>query len=195
MPQTPTGVPRLQLHMVVSAERLARPPVWTLPEGYALRCFREGDNAEYVRLMAAAGFEGWNDEKIADLQMRVLPNGFFVIEHLAKRRLVATATAQHRPIKPFRYGGELGWVAGDPKHRGKGLGLAVCAAVVKRLIDAGYFNVFLLTDDFRLAAIRIYFKLGFVPALITPDMDDRWRTVCAQLGTDFNKLNSRKFPA
>ena len=59
--------------------------------------------------------------------------------------------------------------------------MAVCAAVVDRLLRAGYYNMRLNTDDWRLPAIHIYLKLGFVPFLRLPDMSDRWRAVCQQV--------------
>jgi mycothiol synthase len=65
------------------------------------------------------------------------------------------------------------------------LGQAVCAAVVARYARGGYQRVFLNTDDFRLPAVKVYLKLGFVPFLHGPDMEARWRKVCAQLQMPF----------
>ena len=63
-------------------------------------------------------------------------------------------------LHPFQ--GNLGWLAGDPAHAGRGLGAAVSAAATTRLIAAGHRDIRLGTEDFRLAAIRIYLKLGYV---------------------------------
>ena len=64
--------------------------------------------------------------------------------------------------------------------------MSVCAAVTARLLAAGYENIFLLTDDFRLPAISIYLRLSYQPLLHAPDMAERWRVVYEQLGrTDF----------
>ena len=63
--------------------------------------------------------------------------------------------ALHLPLEYHPCGGELGWVAGDPEHKGSGLGFAVCAAVTRRLLEIGYRNIYLLTDDFRLPAIKL----------------------------------------
>jgi mycothiol synthase len=86
-------------------------------------------------------------------------------------------------IDPF--GGELGWVAVDPDHRRKGLSTAVCASVTARLIHAGYQDIYLYTEDFRLAALALYLKLGYPPFIHAPDMLDRWRHVCEALGWMF----------
>jgi mycothiol synthase len=113
---------------------------------------------------------------------RVLPDGLLLIEHLPTRELAATAMAAHNPRPQHPFGGELGWVAGNPRHAGRGLGRAVCAGVVRRLMSAGYRRIYLCTDDWRLPAISIYLRLGFVPLLYADDMAPRWSSVCEQLG-------------
>jgi len=137
--------------------------------------------------------------------------GFFVVVHAvaltAIRRVVATDSAlqgpsethpagaelgwaagnplHNCPIENHPAGGELGWVAADPGHRGKGLGGCVSAAATQRLLEAGYSDIFLRTDDFRLAAIETYLALGYVPLLFAPDMAARWAEVFRQLGMTF----------
>jgi mycothiol synthase len=188
--------------MVWPQQRLGRPPDGSLPEGYTLRTFRPGDAAEHIRLMHSAGFVSWNEEQLAGAMDKCLPNGFFVVEHntsgpfdrLRAGRLVATAMAHHQPLPHHPCGGELGWVAGDHEHKGKGLGYAVCAAATRRLIEIGYRNIYLRTDDFRLAAIKVYLKLGYVPFLFAPDMEGRWHAVCAKLSVDFEKTFSVRVP-
>jgi mycothiol synthase len=78
-------------------------------------------------------------------------------------------------------GGEVGWVACAVEYRGRGLGMAVSAAVTERLIAARYRHIHLYTEDWRLAALKIYLKLGYVPLRYAPDMEARWRSVYAQL--------------
>jgi mycothiol synthase len=57
----------------------------------------------------------------------------------------------------------------------RGLSTAVCASVTARLIHAGYQDIYLYTEDFRLAALALYLKLGYPPFIHAPDMLDRWR--------------------
>jgi len=188
--------------MVWPKERLGSPPDFSLPDEYTLRTFRLGDEAEHVRLMRVAGFSDWSPEKLAAAIEKCLPDGFFVIEHnpsdpfdrLRAGRLVATAMAQHQPLPEHPCGGELSWVAGDPEHKGKGLGYAVCAAVTRRFLEIGYRNIYLRTDDFRPPAIKLYLKLGYVPFLFAPDMERHWRDVCAGLGVDFEQTRSVRAP-
>ena len=65
------------------------------------------------------------------------------------------------------------------------MGLATCAAVTARFLSAGYRNIYLKTDDFRLPAIKIYLKLGYAPFLFTPEMKARWEAVCRKLDWPF----------
>lgn len=174
-----------QLQMLWPASRLAAAPEVLLPAGYRLRVLGPADAAAHAGLMRQAGFADWTVEKFKQVLRSILPDGLFGIEHLATGALVATAMATHNPSELHPFGGELGWVAGDAAHGGKGLGRAVCAAVVGRYLSAGYRRIYLKTDDWRLAAIKVYLGLGFAPLLFAPDMPGRWREVCAKLGWPF----------
>ena len=63
--------------------------------------------------------------------------------------------------------------------------MAVCAAVVRRLLQADYKNIYLKTDGWRLPALSIYLRQGWIPFLFLPDMEERWRDVCAKLDWPF----------
>jgi mycothiol synthase len=168
--------------MIWPERLLASPPPVKIPKGYVLRQYRDGDEPAYTELMHKAGFTFWNHDSMTGLLGTVLPGGFFLIVHRASGKLVATSVATHKPIEGLPFSGELGWVAGDPEHKGKGLGLAVCSAVVGRYIEAGYRNIYLKTDDARLPAIKIYLKMGFEPWLFADGMKERWEVVTKKLG-------------
>lgn len=185
--QTPASLPPSpqQLQMIWPRDRLHAPPPVTVHPDYEVRAFQTGsadDLNGWYRLMELAGFGIWDEERLAPIFARILPNGWFFAVHRETGGLAASAMACHepRPLHPF--GGALNWVCGDPAHRGKGLGMAVCAAVTARLLAAGYENVYLLTDDFRLPAISIYLQLGYQPFLFAADMEERWRVVYRALG-------------
>ena len=131
--------------------------------------------------MALAGWPGWNHEKLRPWAERQLPDGWLMAVHTASDTIVATAMALHDCAEFGVEGGELGWVAADPAYIGKGLGTTVSAAVTTRLLAAGYRHIHLYTDDWRLAALKTYLKLGYVPFLYEPGMEERWRTICDQL--------------
>ncbi len=171
------GKPRDQLQMIWPEGLLDAPPTPNVPSGYELRQYRPEDKEAYLKLMHRVGFSYWNEEMLDQMLAAALPGGFFVLEHVSTDTIIATAMAAHMPTQRYPFGGELSWVAADPDHSGKGLGLAVCAAVVRRFLAAGYRCIYVQTDDFRLPAIKTYLKLGFEPTSHTADMEARWRKV------------------
>ena len=68
-------------------------------------------------------------------------------------------------------------MAADPDHSGQGLGFALSARVVNRFVAAGYRLIHLHTEEFRLAAIKTYLKLGFEPWMDGPDSTAQWARV------------------
>ena len=160
----------------------ARAPVPAAPEGYVLRTYRDADRGVYLRLMRHI-FEG--QPPLEYLLERVLPDGFFVAIDDSTAEIAATCMALHHPTRRHPFGGNLGWLATDPGHAGRGLGTAVAAAVTRRLVQGGYRRIFLETDDDRLPAMSVYLKLGWVPYLFAADMPGRWRAVFDELGRDF----------
>ena len=174
-----------QLQMLWPPEGLASPPEVVLPAGYRLRAFQPGDRAGYLGLMRSAGFEEFGEEQLGASLKKVLPGGFFLALHRSRGDLAATAMATHNPLDLHPCGGELGWVAASPEHAGRKLGLAVSAAATARFLDAGYRRIYLRTDDWRLAAVKTYLNLGFVPFLFAPEMAGRWRAVCGKLAWPF----------
>ncbi|MBD3243447.1 MAG: GNAT family N-acetyltransferase [Chitinivibrionales bacterium] len=180
-----SGESPAQLSMV---HDMTRVPSVALPRGYILRTCKQADKTVYRRLLRLAGF-GKDDPGLAERNIAdALPGGLFFVVHKRSGAIVATALAGHRPSALHPNGGELGWVAADPAHVGKKLGAAVCAAVMKRFAEAGYTRVYLLTDDFRLPAIKTYLRLGFRPLLHQAGMARRWRTVCRELGMDYHSV-------
>jgi mycothiol synthase len=177
--------PYIHLQMIWPEQRLNAPPAVNLSPGYALRTYRPGDEPRFYKVMELAGWHGWNDEKLQPWIVRIPPESWFMILHEESGQIVATAMGLHDHTEIHPCGGELGWVASDPAHAGRGLGMAVCAAVTRRLINVGYRNIHLYTEHWRLAALKTYLKLGYVPFLYMPEMEERWRTVCGQLEWPF----------
>ena len=172
-----------QLEMLWPDERLGSPPEVRVPGGFRLRTYCPGDEVRLIPLHERAGMHGF---PVKYWMEHILPEGLFFIEHEDTRRLVATCMASHHPTERHPFGGNLGWLSGDPDFQGRGLGYAVAAAVTRRLVQAGYRRIYLETHDFRLPAIRIYLKMGWLPFLFQEDMLDRWHQVCRQLDWKFS---------
>jgi mycothiol synthase len=170
------------LEMLWPERNLDQPPSVGTAAGYRIRQYESGDEEKYAALMASAGmnvprFEYWDNH--------ILPDGFFVIEHEATGSLAAACFASHHPTPRHPRAGNLGWLAADPAHRGKQLGRSVTAAVTGRLLRGGYRRIYLETHDFRLPAIKLYLKLGWIPLLYEEEMIDRWKLICDRVDWPF----------
>ena len=192
MSEAPEAPRPAQLQMIWPVARRAIPVLPATPAGYALRACNQQDVdvQAYVALLRSAGFETWDETKAQRVFETMLPDGLFFAVHQDSGALAATAAAQIIPRDDHPCGAQLGWVAADPAHRGRGLGYLVCAAVTRRLLAERPATMYLLTDDFRLPAIRVYLKLGWVPYLCQPGMAERWRDVCLRLGIAYETLPS-----
>ena len=93
-----TSTHRQQLHLLWPEYLLTSPPRPVLPTGYELRTFRPGDEAGYLKLMAAAGFDTFDQDALKQYLGRVLPDGFFVIVYRPTGQIVATSMAIHHPL-------------------------------------------------------------------------------------------------
>jgi len=167
--------------MIWSLEMAQIKPQIAIPAGYILRTYQPGDENRFFTLMKLAGWSGWDEQILKPWLYRILPQGWFMITHEVSGEIVATAMATHDHTWKFPFCGEVGWVAADPAHAGRGLGLAVVAAVTVRFIDVGYQHIHLFTEHWRLAAIKIYLKLGYSPLVDSHEVELLWHRVYEQL--------------
>jgi mycothiol synthase len=171
------------LYMVWPIHRRPAAPALAVPRGYLVRRDREPDLRAIRGVIDAdepVGDQAW--ELFRD---RVVPNGAVLIAEVASGEPVATASAAHNPRAAryyFPFGGEVGYVTVAPAHRRRGLGRAVVALAVARLLEMGYRHIFVGVQGWRLPAVRCYLGLGFVPLLHADELLPRWRRICAQIG-------------
>ncbi len=157
-------------------------PAVVLPEGYELRPFRAGDETGWNALMDLAferrpGQSDFTREMAADDAYR--PERVKLILDRTES-IVATASCWLLP----RFGDEaamLHWVARHPDHGGRRLGSVVSLAVLHQAIAEGLLRAFLLTDDFRVPALRIYLRMGFDPVITHGSHPGRWRRILEEL--------------
>jgi mycothiol synthase len=169
-----------QLHMRYSFT--GPTPVVDLPSPYALRTLTPADQGAWADLLQRNGDLGnWDAQRAAPF---FAPDGPMPLQSAFVATygdtLVATAHLHLHRSDAYAPTPELSWVAVDPAHKGKGLGRAVCAAVLQAAATAGYPDIFLLTDDWRHTAIRIYLGLGFVPWYIDASAQQRWQAFLNQ---------------
>jgi mycothiol synthase len=155
------------------------------PTGYGLRTFRPGDEDVWLALLQSGEFGVWTQTRLkvmlASEHVLAPTDGIFFAT--LNDRPVGTASTYLHPAGE-RVDPELGWVVVDPAHRGRGLGLLVCEAVIRYVAHLGYDHAYLLTDDFRLPAIWTYLRLGFEPVSVDPGHPARWAANYRQLGIE-----------
>lgn len=146
--------------------------------GYGIRSFRPGDEDAWVAVLSTGDFGAWDrarlDRMLAGERAPMPLEGAFFVTH-RDQPVGAACTFLH-----WREGEEvpeLGWVVVHPAHRGHGLGLQVCRAVLGYIRELGNGYAFLLTEDFRLPAIKTYLRLGFEPEMLDPSHAGRWEAL------------------
>ena len=176
-----------QLKMIFNAETTPLPEL-TVAEGFRLRTIADSELSLYNELRTSVGFPAWEPDYLQKFRGKVLPDAMFLIEETATGRFAASATAETTDMPALASLGVLGWVMTHPDLRGHHLGRSVSVAAMHRLYEAGYRAFSLLTDDFRLGAVKTYLKLGWKPWLYLEEMEGRWRALAEKFGLDFDSL-------
>lgn len=175
------ATPAPQLCMI--RRRLDDLPVVELPEGYAIRTYRDGDGKHWAGILRESFKDDSFDEARFDREMKAHPafrpdRIFFVCS--SDGSPCGTASA-YRQESFGNNTGYLHYVAVCPAHAGKRLGTAVSIAVLNKFRSEGFSSAVLQTDDFRLAAIRTYLRLGFTPLMNHESHPGRWDIVLGKL--------------
>ena len=174
--------PQLRMEIRSLAEHAVSHSELVPPTGYGLRTFRPGDEDAWLALLQSGEFGAWTRTRLKVMltseHVPVPPEGIFFAT--LDDRPVGTASTYLHP-KDQGVDPELGWVVVDPRHRARGLGLLVCRAVLEFVGRLGYDHAYLLTDDFRLPAIRTYLRLGFESVMADPGHPARWAAIRRQL--------------
>ncbi|MFC5404181.1 GNAT family N-acetyltransferase [Cohnella soli] len=168
--------------LVMRRASLSDLPELLMPAGFRLRQYEPGDAPAWEALVEKAF--GWK----RDFQERIASRAYFRPERVLficnGDVPAATACAWEEPAWEESCG-YLHMVGVNPDYSGRGLGYAVSLAALRRMREDGKRQAVLETDDFRLAAIKTYFKLGFQPDAKEEAVRERWRRVGLQLNMRF----------
>lgn len=158
-------------------ERSGPPPAVHAPTGYRLRPFVASDRETFFDVQLSVGWITKEGEWQA-LMACAPADGIFLAEHAESGEAVATIAAWRDPDEPqgpLRGVAEIGWLAVAPAHRRRGLGLALCAAAMNRLVADGAERIFLRTHVDLRPPIRTYLQLGFRPFILDERSELCWR--------------------
>lgn len=162
-------------------------PQFELPEGFSLRMYRPGDEADWLAVHRQADRY---DEHI-DYSLETFEGEFARdVEALSRRqyylcqaagRAIGTATAWLDSNYRGKVYGRVHWVAIVPEFQGRGLAKPLLTAVCNRLGELGHVRACLGTYSARTPAINLYLKFGFVPEINSQQDLEAWRLVRGRL--------------
>jgi len=181
-----TNMQQPQLHMIWPSGRTITPTDLQVKAPYFIRRYRPGDEQSFLALMAISDFDCWDDRKLAFNIARTIPDGWFFAVDTGEQSVAGTGLCLHNYCGNAPFTGDVGWIFCAPRHRGHGLGYALTANVVSQFVQAGYSRIQLHTESHRLAAIKIYLKLGFIPLLGSPVAHSQWTEACRQVNWPFS---------
>ncbi len=156
------------------------PSLPALPDDYALRQMRPEETTAIAAVLDRAfADEAWDAVRVANtLNEQQGVKQTLVIDF--QGRPIATASARLRHDR-FPGSGYLHWVAVVPDHQGKRLGFFVSLAVLHTFTGLGCADAVLETQDHRLAAIKTYLALDFLPEHRDETHRTRWEAIQAVL--------------
>lgn len=154
-----------------------------VPAGFQVRRYLPGDEAAWTRIWSAADVFGQATPKTFHSEfgkeMAALPERMFFLCDAAGRE-VGTATAWFGRPEVDAEAGMVHWVAIVPEMQGRGLAKPLMAAVLCRLRELGHLRAYLMTQERRVAAIKLYLDLGFDPEVRSDQERAAWQRVqCA----------------
>jgi len=155
------------------------PPERPLPQDFRLRAYAPGDEAAWAKVLHENRELGdWDEGRIGGMIARdepklLLDGTFFVLRN---GEFVATACSlRHQPNTPGRELLEIGWVGVALSARGHHLAYILSRHIVAYWQPRVTGDMFILTDDWRVAAIVTYLRLGFRPEIVHPNQVERWQ--------------------
>lgn len=167
-------VPQLKMLYTFDPDKQVTPP--KLPQHYRLLRYVPGYEDQWVQLINSSGeFVRWNRDTLSrEVLSGLLTDGGILVAAGDKLAACAAACSMRR-FEPYAV---LMYVVVLPEHRNRGLGTAIITEALAVCQREGYPGVILHTDDFRVAAIKRYLKLGFVPDIeLDHSAKDRWKTI------------------
>ena len=128
----------------------------------------------------AFGAGSWDEARV-EQALRADPS--VLATYVVVRGGALVATASVLVLGEYPGSGYMHWVGADPDEQGKGLGTLVSLRVLRHFKELGLRDAVLETQTFRVAALRTYLRLGFVPEYYYGDPDGqlRWARLLPQL--------------
>ncbi|MBQ4088183.1 MAG: GNAT family N-acetyltransferase [Clostridia bacterium] len=148
-------------------------PPAQIPEGFTLRTHEEGWESLWENIVNACFDFHYEFPLALTRRYDYAPEHVFYLEKDGK--LIATATALQKAEDSED--GLIHMVATTPEARGRGAGRALVHTALYALKERGFKTAVLSTDDVRIPALRIYYRLGFRPVYTHESHEARWAKI------------------
>jgi len=148
------------------------------PEGYYMRSYQPSDGCDWCNccIDGKLNVNEISEEVFAKIMLNdeaVDPsNIYFLISPTGET--AGTITYQFTNEEDL---GRIHMVGIQKNYLGKGLALPMTLYVVQKILEEGKARINLSTDDWRIPAIKTYFKAGFEPVYHDTDMEERWNKI------------------
>ena len=166
------SAPQLFMRLPVLSDSRVQVPV---PASYRLRAAGPEDAGGIATVLSDSFADVWDAERVRlTLSTAEGVEATYVV--CSGPEVVAVASARQLPAL-YPGAGYVHYVGVHSSHRGRRLGEVVVGQVLEHFSTAGLASAVLETDDFRLPAVRIYLRLGFVPEYRSAGDEARWSQV------------------
>lgn len=160
-----------------------------LPDGYAFRKYRgASDIKKWVELVRKA--DGFGYVSKTTFENEISDEERLCLLFVVKNGVYTTTAGGCKWPQLGANCAVINYVANDPQYRGMKLGLACVTETMSSVVASGYSLIIVHTEDFRLAAINTYLRLGFRPCLqeADPSQKKRWRKIYNKIGLKPERL-------
>lgn len=179
-----------KIEVTMKREDLKNIPDYSLPEGFRLRFFQEGDQADWVRVETAAdefeseekAFERFNREFGPHLDEFSKRCVFLINEN---EEIIGTTTGWYGSLEEAgEIIGRIHWVSLLPEYHGKGLAKPLLTGAMNILAEH-HTKAYLDSYTVNYKAINMYRQYGFKP-VIRDDQDmEAWAILEEALNQKF----------
>jgi GNAT superfamily N-acetyltransferase len=166
------------MRVLMLRSNLENIPAFALPDGFSVRWYQPGDEAQWLRIDRLANPD---DEAPPDLFPRCFGSDHLL---LARRQCylldgrgepIGTASAWFDDAFQGERIGRVHYVAVIPEYQGRGLSKPLMTVICRRLRELGHDRAYLATNTWRVRAINLYLRFGFVPVVRGAEEAAAWR--------------------
>ena len=154
-------------HILMHRQKGRNIPFYPLPEGYSYKEFAPGDETDWAAIEASVAEFEEEDEALSYFKKEYLPylpelkrRTIFVVDDKGNKAGTSTGWWSYTGKRRDPW---IHWVAVKPQYQGMGLGKAIVAETLRRLIEIeGDRDIYLHTQTWSYKAIGIYLRSGFI---------------------------------